>query len=401
MRRNVYNVLWVDDEISNILNPFTRELLENEGINLVDTATHASGPNGLEGLLTKYVNADNSLLHIDAVITDANFNAKTGVPNEKSERDTSGLNMVTRLMSKYSERNILFYLYTGRDKSMLLDIYGGGELDVFQDNGRWFQKTLGPAALIEAIKRDIDNLNSTEFQIRNNYRAEFEAAAIIPGASELLLNGLQLKTGKQSELASMFNKARMVFEQIRDLLRKRGFIPDMKSLNDVPRFFSGKDVEPYKPIGRAGDIMPHALCRSLSFFLDIVQDGSHNTDKVNLGVIDYVQQSNSANLFYSILHILMDILKWYANIPDDNTLKNQWTGCYLEVSIVSLSQSGLFHTQSGCQLEPTDDLKKGVCVGVKSQIPNKHKTTGLMYFAWSTDYDIMDRKDACLSNVAQ
>ena len=71
MTKNTYNVIWVDDEISAILNERTIELLESEDIRVIATATHADGAGGLEELLRKHTARGITNDRVDAVITDA------------------------------------------------------------------------------------------------------------------------------------------------------------------------------------------------------------------------------------------------------------------------------------------------------------------------------------------
>ena len=64
MTMNVYNIIWADDEIDDILDDFTIQDLEAKGFNIVGIAHDGEE---LEALL------DRPEL-IDAIIVDANFN---------------------------------------------------------------------------------------------------------------------------------------------------------------------------------------------------------------------------------------------------------------------------------------------------------------------------------------
>lgn len=318
MIKNTYNILWVDDEISAILNERTKELLESEGIIVVATATHADGAGGLEELLQRYTLPGITNNHIDAVITDANFNVREDTLNAKGERDTSGLSYVLTLTKKYE--TIPFYLYTGRSEEMLLNKYDDGELDDFKKNKRWFTKGIGLMPLIDQIKRDVDMVCSPEFKIRNQYYTEFKAAAKIQGAEELLTKGLIIKELESKEVELLFNETRQVLEQIKYELEKIEIIPHFKSLNSVSKFLGGLEAESYIP---TTTVMPKALSRALFYLVQIAQDGSHNISDDNLEVVVYTRNTKRLNLFFSILHVLMEILCWYADVSNDQNVEHK------------------------------------------------------------------------------
>ena len=321
MTKNTYNVIWVDDEISAILNERTIELLASEDIRVIATATHADGAGGLEELLRKHTAKGITNDRVDAVITDANFNVSEDTLNSKGERDTSGLSYVLMLTKKYD--SLPFYLYTGRSEEMLLDKYDDGELNEFKSKNRWFTKGVGLMPLIDQIKKDIDEYSSPEFKIRRDYHSEFQASKCIIGAEDLLTKGLLLKEAESEGLELLYNETRQVLEQLQYELEKHEFIPHFSSLNDASRFLSGIAVDPYIP---TDVIMPKALARGLFFLVQIAQDGSHNKNEEKLEVVRYTRESGRLNLFYSTLHILMEVLCWYKGLVEKpEPPKKCWT----------------------------------------------------------------------------
>jgi len=399
MTRNTYNVIWVDDEISAILNERTIELLASEDIRVIATATHADGAGGLEELLRKHTAKGITNDRVDAVITDANFNVSEDTLNSKGERDTSGLSYVLMLTKKYD--TLPFYLYTGRSEEMLLDKYDDGELNEFKNNNRWFAKGFGLMPLIDQIKEDVDKMNSLEFKIRNQYHKEFLAAAKIPGAEALLTKGLLAKEDNAA-LIDLFNDARMVFERICDKLQEYEFIPFLSSINNVSRFLGGQNVDPYEHIQKEKPIMDKALARATWFFVGIVNDGSHDQEKSELKVKEYVRNTHSSNLFYSVLHILMDILRWYDELIPRTELKKQWRGNYIAFSKVYLaSDNRTFYAMDGankCILQNKEGLDaKSVVAIIKHS--EKDDRDGYKYFSKSNEYDIIERSEACISRI--
>ena len=309
MTKNTYNVIWVDDEISAILNERTIELLESEDIRVIATATHADGAGGLEELLRKHTAKGITNDRVDAVITDANFNVSEDKVNSKGERDTYGLSYVLTLTKKYE--TLPFYLYTGRSEEMLLNKYDDGELDRFRSSNRWFTKGVGLMPLIDQIKKDVDEFSSPEYKIRKDYYCEFLASKRIVGAEDLLTKGLLLKETESEGLELLYNETRQVLEQIQYELEKHELIPHFSSLNDASRFLSGMSVDPYIP---SELIMPKALARGLFYLVQIAQDGSHNKNDEKLEVVRYTRETGRLNLFYSSLHILMEILCWFDTL---------------------------------------------------------------------------------------
>ena len=111
MNANVYNIVWADDEIDDILDNDTINDLKDKGFNIVGMAHDGEE---LERLL-------NYPDQVDAVIVDANFNeSDTAI---ESERDTSGLDYARGLYIHKLKRRIPFFLFTNRSDELLKGIY--------------------------------------------------------------------------------------------------------------------------------------------------------------------------------------------------------------------------------------------------------------------------------------
>lgn len=92
---NIYNVIWVDDEIDELLSPVEiKRLLRNHGIHI--EPAHNS---------TEYREImEHSYDRIDAVITDANMARSSDTP--RNERDLSGFEDVKSCIEKYLARTL-------------------------------------------------------------------------------------------------------------------------------------------------------------------------------------------------------------------------------------------------------------------------------------------------------
>ena len=97
MRMNVYNIVWADDEIDDLLDSETIAELESKGFKIVGKAHDGEE---LESLLKKPE-------MVDAVIVDANFNESA--VEIGSERDTSGLDYARSLFLHTLKQSIPVY----------------------------------------------------------------------------------------------------------------------------------------------------------------------------------------------------------------------------------------------------------------------------------------------------
>lgn len=91
MTKNVYNIVWADDEIDELLDSETIAELESKGFKIIGQAHDGEE---LESLLKKPE-------MVDAVIVDANFNESD--VEISSEKDTSG--WITPEVSTYIRLN--------------------------------------------------------------------------------------------------------------------------------------------------------------------------------------------------------------------------------------------------------------------------------------------------------
>ena len=315
MNMNVYNIVWADDEIDDFLDDAYQEDLRNIGFEIVGKAR-----NGLE--LEKCLVQENQ---IDAVIVDANFNEASQSIN--SERDISGLIYARSMYLHKLKRKIPFFLFTNRTDELLQDITKDNPsfLEDFPRHKRWFSKYLREERdeMFEAIKKAVDDINSTGFVIRNRYKDELNAATLIDDAKDFIYEFLS-KDIEDSliEMVEPFVRARRIIEQLFSQLEKMCIIPPISNdFNGTAKYFmhkgySRKDSVTSRWVQEyymAVDIMPMPLAQSLDYLSSITQDGAHSKGKLNLKVGQYFKQSKDTHLLRSIAYIVMDLIKWHAN----------------------------------------------------------------------------------------
>lgn len=306
MQKNVCNIIWVDDDIDTLYNDSCKRALRRAGLKLIGKAhTFAE--------FTRIM--DICYDRVDAVITDANFSADMQSP--KTERDLSGFVKIRECIKAYNQkRTIPFYLYTGRS-NVLNDKYDDGELDYFDLNKRFFLKG-DFEQMFEQIKEEVGDINSPSYRIRTKYYAELNAASILDGNEKALFEALLYKYSDEwKNTEDYFTPMRKIVERIFSECKTLQIIPNDLSLNSFHYYMMDKE-KTYKLKDEYKDLMPKPLAHSLRFFLNITQDGSHDTSGLTLGVNKYVRETKNINLFRSVLYIAMDMCLWFYDIRISN-----------------------------------------------------------------------------------
>lgn len=302
MQKNVCNIVWIDDEIDTLLTDSKKRVLKKNGFELI-------------GIARTFKDFDHIMNvcydRVDAVITDANFNIDSA--SVKSERDLSGFVKVRESVLKYNQkRDIPFYLFTGR-REVLLEKCEDGELDYFENNNRYFTKGEF-SEMLEQIRFDVEHINSPSYRIRKKYAEELEAAALIEGNYGCLMDALLYDYSDEwSKTEDYFNPIRKIAESIFDECKRLSIIPPINELNAISKFLNNGVYENYSFI-EGKELMPKPLARSLWYFLDITQDGSHKKGDLKLGVDKYVRDTKNINLFRTVLYIAMDLCLWYERV---------------------------------------------------------------------------------------
>jgi hypothetical protein len=141
-------------------------------------------------------------------------------------------------------------------------------------------------------------------------------------------------------------------------------------------------------------IMPKTLVRSLEFFLNITQDGSHSNSDLSLGVIDYVNETKNVNLYRSILYIVMDLLLWYQRLLKNPPQGELWISDYEISGIVKRTGNKFYVANYQLDANGSKTIKEGDEVGILSAIPNDYPFTSpegrtVDKYVFSSKYDIL------------
>lgn len=347
MKMNVYNIVWADDEIDELLDSETIDELESKGFKIVGQAHDGEE---LKKLLRQPE-------MIDAVIVDANFNESD--VEIGSERDTSGLDYARGLYLHDLKQSIPFFLFTNRSDEMLRDIYKHNPkfLEDFPRHKRWFNKS-GQGEydeMFEAIKQTIEEYKSPSFIVRNRYQYELNAASLFNGTDEFIFDFLLRDYNNTlEEIKEPFVSVRRSIEKIFGQCEKLNLIPPVSdNTNGTAAYFlhnkyrvkdsSNKSLYPYVMLG--GDIMDKPLAKALNYIVDITQDGSHSKNEMKLKVDEYFEQTKDTLLLRSVVYILIDLIKWFAKtaINHQDIEVNEltlWKKIEIETNFITSVQNG-------------------------------------------------------------
>ena len=313
MTMNVYNIIWADDEIDDILDDYTIQDLEAKGFKIVGIAHDGEE---LEALLSRPE-------LIDAVIVDANFN-ESGVRIE-SERDTSGLDYARSLYTHRLDKKIPFFLFTNRSDELLKEIYKHNKnfLADFPRYKRWFKKSSIQEYndMLNEIKSEVDKTKSSSFIIRNKYKYELNAASIIDKAEDFVFEFLTRDIdGTLDEIIEPFIRVRRIIEKIFWMCDDMKLIPPISdNTNGTAAYFvhnKYRIMETTPPkvlyVMTSANLMAKPLAYALKYIVDITQDAAHSKSGLKLKVDEYFEEARDVLLLKSVVFILMDVIKWFA-----------------------------------------------------------------------------------------
>ena len=176
MKKNVYKIIWADDEIDSMLSKETLKRIKQLDIEVLGKAR--SG-HELKELLSKHKN------NVDAVVVDFNFNEfETKI---KKESDGTGFEYARHFCEDYSDELPIFLL-TGRSEEMIYEKYEDNlrALEKFKRHERWFEKHGEEEELYAKIIETVDEISSPEFIVRNKYREALNCAILNRKANEEL-----------------------------------------------------------------------------------------------------------------------------------------------------------------------------------------------------------------------
>lgn len=303
MSVNVYSVIWADDECITLeKDKSIRQLLD---VKHIEVLAYVQTSEELKDKIETYKD------RVDAIIIDGNF-SKSHVAYLEP-KDISGLIHTVSFIELFNnKRDIPFFLYTAR-KVMLQELCNNGEIDYFKNNNRLIQK--GDIELLaNQIAHDVDHIHSVEFMVKKKYKCLLDIAQKVSPQCESDLHQFLLdeeRDNKYDKAIDLFTSLRKVVEQIMDNSRDNDIIPEqITTLNDYKRYWNDKQngVKPKQ------GIMPLTINKTLWNLIDIIQDGSHSTQQLNIHVSEYVQETKRPFVFRACLFQVMDLLRWHNEI---------------------------------------------------------------------------------------
>jgi len=294
----IYRIIWADDEIDALLDENSKALLSKQHVEVIKC-------NNAAMLEEKLRNVN---YRIDAVIVDANFTARDFTPS--NETVVSGLRKAMMLIGEF--KHLPFYLYTQRLN--LSDLVDEDELSYFKDNNAIFYKGNGLLPLLNRIKNDVDNYNSAEFQIDNQFKKELDYFQVFDKQCDAKSHDLvrelfiQSREGSLSEAESYFNQFRSeILENMNAVAAHFGIVPKGLSLNDFSRFLCSK-AEKYK---LKEEVLPKALHMLMEYVVRMVQDGSHKRGNIQYGVHQFVSKYKDTLIIQSLLFAIIELMSWF------------------------------------------------------------------------------------------
>lgn len=366
------NILWVDD-IPN--EDFMNEAYEY-GLDITSVTCVNHGISALK---------DKSKIW-DAIILDANCK----ITDDKQEQPTIDALKKAVFELVHMRTNLPWFVYTGGDYEGVEHLnYIIHEREY--DDRLFYEKPKQRYELFARIKKVA--ANSEALLLRQKYKREFDAAKLIDGATQLLIDGLTYNYNDDwKDVQDYFTPARKIFERIVDKLIEQKKLPPISKLNTMGKLLvNGKYEDDECSYELRQEVMPAPLAHSLQFFLDITQDGSHDNGDLKLGVDSYIRKSHNTNLFNSILFITMDLLLWHMDYSKDKDAEEIWSGgpIFEYTGKACLSPDGKYWYTGEYELMKDKDLADGISIGVKWSLDNTKPKPGIKKFVPRKGYVII------------
>jgi hypothetical protein len=312
--KQVYNIVWADDEIDSLYDEMTEKIFKAEGINVVRTFVNAKS-------LKDFLNETKTPIH--AVVVDANFPWDEFKANK--EQDRMGLVKVSQWVENYDFPFVLFtkrYDLISGDEAEQFEYFTANEQVVYKNSSD------GITSLIDKIKQVVEQRNSTEWVIDNQYKIELECFktidAINNGHSYSLIRNLLIQ-GRDNTIENAefyFNALRtVVIGLMNSTAAKYGIVPPDLSINDFSYFLCEHKNSKFKVLM---PIMDPALRGILTYVVMMTQDGSHGKEKgLRYHIHDYVQEKKDTLILKSILFATIELMNRFMEYVVNNTDSEQ------------------------------------------------------------------------------
>lgn len=307
------NIIWCDDKIDSLWNEDTKILFDRYDCNLFKTAKKA---NELLEKLEK--NKD----FIDAVIIDFNIDEKSDIPDKET---ASGFRKIHEQMDRFT-KDKPFYLFSGRDQNFIKDKYKKYDLDINEDyffkkienveqqHIRYFQSS-ELETLLKILVQEVSYKSTQEYIIRKEFSEGFNAINFFQLDGKAFLDILLEDESVDSyDLYKTINPLRIQIEDMKSFMQLAEVLPSpCLDLNKLPKILKGKSVKGIdfnnKKIDKK-DVLHDTLYYTFTYFIDIIQDGSHKKQELEYKVIDYIIEKGDIYFVKSLAIIGLDFIKW-------------------------------------------------------------------------------------------
>ena len=310
MENMKYNIVWADDEIFSICDKFTKNRFDKNAIDIIQCFTNAKS-------LKEYLDTTDE--RIDAVVVDANFPYEEFTSNQ--ENSTIGLQKVAQWIENY-DKKYPFIVYTGR-KNLMDTEEGKALFEFFYENKRIVTKSgEGISQLIAKIKELVDQRNTIEWVIENQYSSAMKSAAMFDylgeAKSKQLLLEILTKNHQNTlcDTENYFNRIRCeVLDNMNTMAGKFGIVPEGLSLNNFGLFLckANKDYEYSEK-----DVLPDALKEVIRYVVRMTQDASHDSEQLALYLRKYIKGTNNTVLIRSICYAAIELIEWFVQYIKDH-----------------------------------------------------------------------------------
>lgn len=317
--KQIYNIVWADDEIDSLYDDMAEKFFKAAGINVIRTFVNAQ-------MLKNFLGETDTMIH--AVIVDANFPWKEYQPN--NEKDRMGLIKVSQWVGNH---DFPFILFTRR-----ADLISGDEAEQFEyftSNNQVVYKNSseGLTPLIDKIKEVVQMRNSTGWIIDNQYKMELACFKAIDkdndGKSYTLIRNLliQSKDNDIDNAEIYLNALRTdVIGLINSTAAKYRIVPPNLSINEFSYFLCEHKNSKFKV---NDTIMDKALTGLLEYVVKMIQDGSHGKESgLRYSIHDYIQSNKDTlilkSLLFATIELMLRFMGYLVNHTDKEVNEIKW-----------------------------------------------------------------------------
>ena len=357
-----YRVVWIDDEYEK--QESFLDLAEQKGVFIEPFSSHEEGMHELLNNQSKY----------HAIILDAKVKKNKGDTTPRLSGLRASLDELKRVESKYY---IPYFIYTGQPDFL--------EDKIFEESyGKFYSKPRDVEKLIKDLKIAVDQSDRGKLHVKYRHVLQLADEKYLGDDILSLLEEILLqvdKSGYPASNQSNWNGLRKVIEKLFEKLNKKGAIPNevfggQGSINKSMYFLTR--THPDYSVDRP--ILDRPLEHSLKYLMELIQDGSHMKDGLNLNVINHENKSGSPYLFLSGVYILIDLLLWFKKSVDDESSFPGWENIteYFEVPVAKDEDGNYFYQDILLNYRSAKSAyEKGYKVKIENVIVNtKSRTNG-------------------------